>query len=125
MRGAFPVLDAAGKPAGAVFVIHDLTALADGIRSAQLRLAAVLAGVGVLLAGLMVVLLNTLVFKRLDAMREHMEDVSLRLAGGEFDVVAPEPAAHDEIGDFERFYADFVHLIGGTLKQLASMRKGA
>ncbi len=52
-----------------------------------------------------------------------MEDVSARLAGGEYDVEAPPAEANDELGEFERFFGGFVSVVAGLLRDLTRSRK--
>ena len=52
-----------------------------------------------------------------------MEDVSTRLAGGEYEIGNTlQPTANDEIGRFESFLASFLGMIGATLRELEKRR---
>ncbi len=117
-RGIVPVRDAAGRRVGGLFVLHDISALHESMLAARrwiyVALVAMAAGLGILLH----LLVNRLVFRRLDAMIGTMEDLSARLAGGDYDVIAPRASARDEIGKFEEFFGRFLQVVAGLLKEL-------
>ncbi len=125
MRGLFRIQDATGASAGAVFVLRDITELNAAVAAARLG-SLVIALVLVLLLSVAVwLVLDRLVFRRLAAMGEKLEELSLRVAGGDFDLdpgIAPDARA-DEIGRLEKFLAQFLVLIGGTLKSLVAAQK--
>jgi hypothetical protein len=80
--------------------------------------------VALLVLGLLYVLFEVLVFRRIARMTSAMEDVSLRLAGGDYDVGASiRPESEDEIGRFEGFLATFLRTIGTTLKELEKRQR--
>jgi len=120
MRGIFPIADAAGKTAGAIVVLTDITDLNRSVESAQKTSLLVTIALGLLLSLTVWLLLDRLVFRRLSAMADHLEELSLRVAGGDFDIEAGLEAdpRKDEIGRLEQFLAQFLALIGGTLKSL-------
>ncbi len=122
MDGVFPVLDANGKKVGAVYVIEDISSTANSLSGAQYRVLGVVGVMALALAVVLSLLLNSLVFSRLAAVMSHMEDASLRIAGGDFDVPATPTGAQDEIGKFERFYGEFITMIAGTLKQVGGRK---
>jgi HAMP domain-containing protein len=62
--------------------------------------------------------METLVFRRLNKMIESIEDISVRVAGGDFDAHFVADGSMDEIGQFEQFFARFMDLISATLKSL-------
>lgn len=115
--GAFPVKNTRGVIVGAVVVGHDTTALVTEMGRARTTTMAILGAVGVLLIGIVILMLNTLVFNRLTRMITHMETVSTRLAGGDFDVEMPEASGKDEIGHFEEFFGKFLKLVASAMKQ--------
>lgn len=119
VRGVFPVADASGQPIGAVFLEHDLTATADQLFQAQLKVLAAVLMMMVIVLAVVVILMNSLVFHRLDAMMAHMQDISTRVAGGDYAVTYEKTGANDEIGHFEEFFGNFIELVGGALKQLS------
>jgi hypothetical protein len=119
VRGVVPVMDAAGQNVGGLFVLHDITALRDRARSEQLRVVVMMIVVAVVVLGLLFVLFEWLVFRRLNRMTTAMENVSTRLAGGDYDVGETiPPAGSDEIGRFEGFLGNFLTMIGTTLREL-------
>lgn len=122
-RGAVPVADAAGSQVGAVVVLHDISALHDGMRRARAGILITLGAVAVVLALLMVGLVQRLVFARLDRMTSSLEDLGARLAGGEYDVGRLAPSGpRDEIGRFEEFVGSFLTVIGGLVRDLTARR---
>ncbi len=122
VRGIVPVKDAAGRRVGGLFVRHDITALHASMLEARRGIYLVLLAVAAVLAGLLVRLVNGLVFRRLDGMVATMDGLSSGLAGGDFDVGAPRATADDEIGRFEAHLGRFLQVVAGVLKQRG--RKG-
>jgi len=117
VRGAFPVVDVSGERVGAVIVEHNIDALAGEMDQAQTNAVLVLTVTGLTLLIVLILLLNSLVFKRLDNMVTNMEDASLRLAGGDFTEVEFSVSGNDEIGKFEQFFANFLNLMRSSMKQ--------
>ncbi len=123
VRGVVPVLDAAGRKVGGLFVLHDVTALRDRAAAERNRVNLVLGIVALAMLALLLVIFELLVFRRLIGMTKAMEDVSIRLAGGEYEIGNTlEPTANDEIGRFEGFLASFLGMIGATLRELEKRR---
>jgi len=124
VRGVVPVRDVDGHKVGGLFVLHDVSSVRDRAVSDRNRdiLTIVLAALVVL--GLILFGVELLVFRRLEAMTKAMEDVSLRVAGGDYDVAEAmtASAANDEIGRFERFLGSFLGTIGATLRELEKRR---
>ncbi len=119
VRGVVPVLDASGQRVGGLFVLHDVTALRERASSEQARVVLLVGAVAVVVIGLLLALFEVLVFRRIGRMTSAMEDVSLRLAGGDYDVGATiQPKLADEIGKFEQFLGAFLTTIGSTLREL-------
>lgn len=126
VRGVIPVLDAAGRRVGGVFVLRDATAMRDRMMAGQKGSAAVVAVVALAMLALLLLMFETLVFRRLTRMTAAMEDVSIRLTGGDYDVGGTvRPSAPDEIGRFEGFLANFLTTIGATLRELEKRRHRA
>lgn len=122
-RGAVPVADATGRQVGAVVVLHDISALHDGMRRARSGILITLGAVAIVLALLMVGLVQRLVFARLDRLTTSLEDLGARLAGGEYDVGRLAPSGpRDEIGRFEEFFGSFLTVIGGLVRDLTARR---
>jgi len=123
VRGVVPVRDVEGHKVGGLFVLRDVTAVRDRARSDRNReiLLAVVSALVVL--GAILALVELLVLRRLKAMATAMEDASMRLAGGDYDVAeAVKPTAGDEIGHFEGFLGSFLGTIGATMRELEKRR---
>ncbi len=122
VHGVYPIKDAAGQGIGVVYVSRDITAEMERIRDAQLSILGAVLAMMALVMVVVVVLMNSLVFDRLDAVIVEMEDMSTRVAGGDFDVEYEASGRADEIGRFEDFLGGFIGLMANTLKQLAGSR---
>lgn len=114
----FPVVDAAGTPIGVVYSIEDISAQADAARGTMVNTGLVIV-IGLIAAtALITLMLNGLVFRRLDRMVSSIEDISIRVAGGDYGAHFEPDGSTDEIGQFEEFFARFMDLVAGTLKSL-------
>lgn len=114
----FPVSDPSGKPVGVVYSIEDISAQADSARQTMVNTGAVIIA-GLLIATIVIALmLNALVFSRLERMMTSIQDISVRVAGGDFGAHFQPDGTTDEIGRFEEFFARFMDLMAGTLKSL-------
>jgi len=119
-RAVFPVRDSTGAVVGGLVVRHDISALYGSMWQGLLQAIAffvVLAAVASLVAYLLV---DRMIFRRLRAMMSMMEDASMRLAGGDYNVAGTMKgaASDDEIGHFETFFGTFLGLVGNTLRTL-------
>ncbi len=124
VRGVFPVRDAAGAVVGGLVVRHDITALHASMQSGRNRALGLMIALAVAASALVYLLLDRLIFRRLQRMMSTMEDLSIRLAGGDYDVgSAVHPTGKDEIGRFESFFGEFLGLIGNTLRELSGRSK--
>ena len=123
-RGAFPIMDAAGVPIGLMYIQHDISTVVDEIQSTRIRMMGAVATMMVVVLAVVLLLMNGLIFRRLNHMISDMEGISTRVAGGDYDVSYTPTGNNDEIGHFEHFYSDFITMVGGALKQLSdSMKK--
>lgn len=114
----FPVNDASGKPIGVMYSIDDISAQADSAKSSMINTLIVI-GITLLIATLVIGgMMDALVFKRLNRMIVTMEDLSLKVAGGDFDAHFEPDGTGDEIGKFEQFFSQFLELVSSTLKML-------
>jgi len=117
-HAVFPVTDAKGAPIGVVYSIDDVTPQANaaktGVYSTMIVILVTLFVATLVIGGLM----DALVFKRLNKMIATMEDLSVRVAGGDFDAKFVPDTANDEIGRFEQFFAKFLDLMTSTLRAL-------
>jgi hypothetical protein len=119
VRGVVPVADAAGQRVGGLFVLHDVTALRDRALSEQTNVVVLIGAVAVVMLSILYILVEVLVFRRLARTTQAMQHLSIRLAGGDYDVGGTiKPASSDEIGKFEGFLGSFLSTIGSTLREL-------
>jgi len=123
VRGVVPVRDVDGHKVGGLFVLRDVSAVRDRALSDRNRDILLSSLAALVVLGLIIALLELLVFRRLQGMTKAMEDVSVRLAGGDYDVAAGVPAGgKDEIGQFEQFLGRFLGTIGATLREMEKRR---
>ena len=119
VRGVVPLMDATGAKVGALLVLHDVTALDRGLEDHYRGVFAVVVGIALAASALLVLLLERLVFRRLEGMMARLEDLGARVAGGDYDVARDLPApAGDEIGRLEEFFARFLRVVGEALSEL-------
>lgn len=113
-----PISDASGKPVGLLYSIEDITAQADVDRTSLMQT------LGVILFGLVAAtvliyfMLNAFILGRLTKMITQMEELGVRVAGGDFDARFQPDGTNDEIGQFEEFFAKYVDLTASMLKSL-------
>lgn len=102
VRGIFPIFDTANNTVGAMFVVRDISSVYGSMRRTQSVLV-LLSLMGMALGSVVViVLLNRLVFRRL----EQIIVVATRVVGGDF-LTEIQIHSHDEIGQFERLFEQF------------------
>lgn len=124
IRGVFPVRDASGQAVGGMVVRRDITALHGDMERGVARALALVAVLALLASALVYLLVDRLIFRRLKGVMGQMEEASLCLAGGDYDVGAGmRPGRRDEIGAFEAFFGDFLRHVGITLRGLAARRQ--
>ena len=117
-HSVFPVNDAKGTLIGVVYSIDDVTSQANAAKAGVYSTMAVIL-ITLFIATLVIGgLMDALVFKRLNRMISTMEDLSMRVAGGDFDAKFVPDTANDEIGRFEQFFAKFLDLMTSTLRSL-------
>lgn len=123
VRGVAPVRDVEGHKVGGLFVLRDVTAVRDRSRADRNREILVTSLAALVVLAVIIGLVQLLVLRRLEAMSKAMEDASMRLAGGDYDVGAGVvPASGDEIGRFEKFLGTFLTTIGATLREMEKRR---
>jgi hypothetical protein len=103
IRGSFPLRDGGGEVIGAVLVVHDITPLLTGVDELRVRVVVLVVLLAAALAALVIFLLETLVFERLQRMSTALERLPERLAKGEYQPVEASPRADDELGRVEAF----------------------
>jgi hypothetical protein len=124
-RGGVPIADASGHRVGLLVVRADMTVIHDNMTRARTGVIVIVMGLSAVAAGILVVLLNALVFARLRRTTTLLEDVSARLVGGDYDLAGAVPPAawDDEIGGFETFFGRFIAVVAETLKGLTERRR--
>lgn len=117
-HGVVPVV-LGGVPVGVLYSIQDTSVQADAARTSMLQTFIVI-GITLLFATAAIgMMIDLWVFKRLRNMTGAIEDLSMRVAGGDFDAHFEPDGTADEIGEFESFFARFIDLISNTLKSLS------
>ena len=123
-RGVFPVRESSGKIVGGLVVRHDVTALHADMQLGLFRALILLGGLAIVASILVYPVVDRLIFRRLRTMMGTMEDMSVRLAGGDYSVGSVQRSLRkDEIGGFESFFGDFLRLVGNTLRTLSDRQK--
>ncbi len=123
VRGVVSVRDVECHKVGGLFVLRGVSAVRDRARTDRNREIALAVVSALLVLGAILALVEVLVLRRLKAMARSMEDASMRLAGGDYDVAsAVRPTANDEIGHFEGFLGSFLGTIGATMRELEKRR---
>jgi HAMP domain-containing protein len=118
VRGIFPIHDAAGNTVGAMFVVHDISASYVAMRHTQNVL--VLLTVLSLTIGIVLVLtlLNSLVFRRLN----HIIKVATRVVGGDYESEI-RVSSDDEVGQFEQLFEQFRRVFVDLLAHLPEFQE--
>lgn len=119
-HSVFPVYGSDNEPLGLVYAIEDISEEANAANRAMMQ-TLIAVGATLLVATLTIgMLMDLLVLKRLAAMTRHIQDISMRVAGGDFNAHFEPSGTTDEIGSFEKFFSDFINLVSMTLKQLSN-----
>jgi HAMP domain-containing protein len=114
----FPVTDKANKQVGVVYSIDNITPQAEDAKSIIYR-TMIAIGLTLLIVTLVIgAMLDLWVFKRLNYMISSMEELSMRVAGGDFYAKYTPSGNNDEIGKFEKFFERFLDLMTATLRSL-------
>jgi hypothetical protein len=94
------------------------------MQAGLLRALGLLGALAILASVLVYPIVDRLIFRRLRSMMGTMEDMSVRLAGGDYKVAYVQKSPRkDEIGGFETFFGDFLRLVGNTLRTLSDRQK--
>jgi len=119
-HSVFPVTNEKGAPVGIVYGIEDITKQAEDSKW-NIYQTMIVIGITLLISTLAIGgMLDSWVFKRLNRMIHTMEDLSVRVAGGDFEAKFTPDGTADEIGQFEQFFAKFLDLMTSTLRALTS-----
>ena len=102
LRGVVPFVDAAGNAAGGILAISDVTDVVAALASARLWLVGAFVAVALLLSIVVLLMLQRLVFARLD----RIIAAATNLVGGDFDRPMTV-SGDDEVGQIERLYEQF------------------
>jgi HAMP domain-containing protein len=118
-HGVMPIT-VSNKPIGVLYSVQNFTEQADAARTSMVQTLTVI-GITLIIATLAIgAMIDVWVFRRLKNMTVAIEDLSMRVAGGDFDAHFEPDGTTDEIGTFEAFFARFMDLISATLKSLSS-----
>jgi HAMP domain-containing protein len=117
-RSVFPVLDSTGKRMGAIFVLCDVTGIHRGLLANQTRAVAVVLVLMLAICLLITLMLNRLIFERLNGMVLK----ATRVVGGDYRNQI-EVKANDEVGDFETLFEQFRAVFVDTLDQVENQRR--
>lgn len=114
----FPIADNTGKQVGVGYSIENITSQADDAKNTIYSTMAAI-GITLLIVTLVIgAMLDLWIFKRLNRMISSMEDLSMRVAGGDFYAKYEPSGRTDEIGKFEKFFERFLDLMTATLRSL-------
>ncbi len=117
-RGLFPLRADGGRVVGAVVVLHDITALMGGVAELRLRVVILVVLLAAALSALVIFLLETLVFDRVERMSRTLEQLPDRLARGDLEPSGePVPRADDELGRVEGFLDRAVAAVGSFVAE--------
>jgi hypothetical protein len=116
-RGVFPLRGGDGKKIGAVAVLHEITPLLAGTDALRVRVVILVVLLATGLAALVIFLLESLVFERVERMTRVLEALPERLARGEDQPVEVGPRDDDEIGRFEQFLDRALQAIGSFVAE--------
>ena len=114
--GVFPVLNAEGVAVGHVFVERDLTTVALTLRRVQIGLVTAFLLLAIVAAATSFLLVERMVFRRLDGTLGRSERMALAAAAGAATGSEIQAStAQDEFGRFERFFADLMQMVAGAI----------
>jgi len=116
-RGIFPLRGDDGAVVGGVVVLHDITALMGGVAELRLRVVILVVLLAGALAALVVFLLETLVFERVERMSRTLEQLPDRLARGELPAGEPVQREDDELGRVEGFLDKALAAVGSFVAE--------
>jgi HAMP domain-containing protein len=124
-HAVFPVVAADGAPIGAIYAVEDISAQADDARASMVRTLMVIVITLVVMTLVIAGLVDRLVLRRLNRTSVAIQDLFVRVAGGDFDAHFEPDGTTDEIGSLEQFFSEFMDLVSSTLKSLSEIKKKA
>jgi HAMP domain-containing protein len=123
-HAVFPVSGPDGQPVGVIYAVENISAQADAARASMMRTLLVI-GITLLIATVAIGwMIDAWVFRRLRRTTDAIQDISVRVAGGDYDAHFEPDGTSDEIGSFEQFFAKLMDLMSSTLKSLTEQKKG-
>jgi len=124
IRGIFPLRGPGGEKLGAVVLLHDITPLLSGVDELRVRVVVLVVLLAAALAALVVFLLETLVFERIQRMSRLLEQLPERLERGDSLQGEAAPRVDDELGRFEAFLDRALASIGSFVADARRMPTG-
>jgi HAMP domain-containing protein len=118
-HAVYPI-SAKGQPIGVLYSVEDISASANSAKATMVRTFFVIAITLILSTMLIGMMIDLWVFKRLNLMVASMEDISMRVVGGDFPARFEPDGSNDEIGRFEQFFGNLMDLMTSTLQSLTS-----
>jgi len=118
-HAVFPVMGADGNPVATIYAVENITNQANAAKETMMQTLLVVLITLIVSTLTIGALIDLLMLKRLARMAAGIQDITMRVAGGDFDAEYTPDGTTDEIGSFEKFFSDFIHLVSVTLKSLA------
>lgn len=118
VRGIFPIRDAAGNTVGAMFVVKDISNFYLAMRHTQNILVGLTVAALALGGLLILILLNHLVFRRLD----HIVEIATRVVGGDYHTEI-NVSSQDEVGQFEQLFEQFRRVFVDVLSHVPELQE--
>lgn len=118
VRGVFPVEDAQGQNVGAIFVVRDISAFYAGIQRTEIILALLAVVGGLATTAMFLIMLNRLIFRRLDRIIR----VATRVVGGDY-ATEIKVSSEDEVGQFENLFEMFRRVFVDVLSHVPELQR--
>jgi len=118
VRGIFPIYDAAGNTVGAMFVVRDISGFHVAMQHTQNILVGLTVAALALGGIVILILLNQLVFRRLD----QIIVVATRVVGGDYKTEI-KVSSEDEVGQFEQLFEQFRRVFVDVLAHVPELRE--